>query len=291
MGISGRVSNSGNKCVVSNFTPAGANNILVSKRVVPAIGDSLVFYFKQTFWNVFKDTFKVLVSGTDSLFSGTPAVLLNFIDGQNYPVPSGYGRYTASLNSFAGQTVWLGFQHLNVNGDNIRLDDISVGQNGPPVITFDSLFNINNLSNRILTNVGITDSEGVDTTSGKKPRIYFKRMRDANTSEGWKFTEANNNISPFEFTIDYSLLSEINPGDTIQYFVVAQEIKLQPKVGINSGTFASPPQNVALTSAAFPIGGVINSYKINDAPAISYSVLTSKLNARGDPPSSADKYK
>jgi hypothetical protein len=35
-----------------------------------------------------------------------------------------------SLNSFAGQKVWIGFQHINSDGDNIRLDDISAGQPG-----------------------------------------------------------------------------------------------------------------------------------------------------------------
>jgi hypothetical protein len=70
---------------------------------------------------------------------------------------------------------------------------------------------------------------------------------------------------PFTFTIDYSLLSSgsVSPGDTIQYFVVAQDTVPTPNVGIyQQGTFASTPASVALTAAAFPIGGTPQSYVI-----------------------------
>ncbi|MBK8552436.1 MAG: hypothetical protein IPL53_15745 [Ignavibacteria bacterium] len=150
--------------------------------------------------------------------------------------------------------------------------------NDVPAISYSALTSANNFSNRTLSNVEISDSDGIDTATGMGPRIYFKRSSDENTSEGWKFSQANNNTSPFEFTIDHTLLAGLAFGDSIQYFIVAQDIQAQPSVSINSGEFASPPINVSLTSAAFPIGGVINSYKINDVPAISYSALTSTNN-------------
>ena len=59
----------------------------------------------------------------------------------------------------------------------------------------------------------------------------------------------------------------VSIGDTIQYFVVAQDLAATPNVGINSGTFAAQPASVALTAAAFPIGGSINSYNIVDSLA------------------------
>ncbi|MBK8553316.1 MAG: hypothetical protein IPL53_20550, partial [Ignavibacteria bacterium] len=157
---------------------------------------------------------------------------------------------------------------------DIGADEFDGLENSPPSISFTLLTNTNNVSNRVLSNVTITDSDGIDTTPGNNPRIYFKKVGDGNDFAGWKFTQATNNVSPYEFTIDYSLLSGITYGDTIQYFVTAQDLQAEPSVSINSGTFASAPVSVALTAAAFPISGTINSYKINDAPSISYTVLT-----------------
>src|SRR5262249_2154141 len=70
--------------------------------------------------------------------------------------------------------------------------------------------------------------------------------------------------SPFTFTIDYTLLNagSVVVGDTIEYFVVAQDTAAMPNVGIYQGAFAASPASVALTAAAFPIGGPINSYTI-----------------------------
>jgi len=61
----------------------------------------------------------------------------------------------------------------------------------------------------------ITDPSGINTNSGTKPRLWFKRSGDAtqtvatannNTASGWKYVEASNNNSPFSFNFDYSLL-------------------------------------------------------------------------------------
>ncbi|MDZ4712149.1 MAG: choice-of-anchor J domain-containing protein [bacterium] len=124
---SSRTSRSGNKCAVSNYTPTGSSNFLITKRFVPTTDDSLIFYFRQTFWNVYKDTFSVYVSTTDSLASGMTNLLYKFKDSITYPSPNKYGRYAFSLNAYAGDTVWIGFFHKNLDGENLRLDDVSVG--------------------------------------------------------------------------------------------------------------------------------------------------------------------
>ena len=141
-----------------------------------------------------------------------------------------------------------------------------------PSISYTTLTNTASTSNRAFTGVTITDASGVNTTAGTKPRCYYKRSTDNNTfvdntsgTNGWKFVEANGTTSPFDFTIDYSLLnggSGVTGGQTVQYFIVAQDLAATPNVGINSGTFTAQPSSVALTSAAFPIGGTINSYNI-----------------------------
>ncbi|MCR4417168.1 MAG: right-handed parallel beta-helix repeat-containing protein [Ignavibacteria bacterium] len=134
----------------------------------------------------------------------------------------------------------------------------------PPSISYSPLGNGIVDATRSFTNVVITDPSGVNTTSGYKPRVYFKKSTDPNDDTGWKYVEADNSSSPFNFTLDYSLLNagNVSIGDTIQYFVVAQDLAPTPNVGINSGSFANPQSSVDLQTDAFPIGGTINKYAI-----------------------------
>ena len=140
-----------------------------------------------------------------------------------------------------------------------------------PVITYIPLIKSSCLTNRSFT-ATITDVDLVNTTLGTRPRVYYRRNTDANTwssntnaTAGWKYAEATNTSSPFSFTINYSLLfggAGVSVGQTIEYFVVAQDLVVTPNISINSGSFALAPASVNLSAAAFPITGVINSYTI-----------------------------
>ncbi|HAP35445.1 MAG TPA: hypothetical protein DCQ28_05690, partial [Bacteroidetes bacterium] len=152
-------------------------------------------------------------------------------------------------------------------GDFLSLDVVQ------PAISYTPLSNTTGTSNRTFSGVSITDHSGINTADGTKPRVYFKRKNDANeyndntgSTNGWKWVEANGAASPFEFTVNYSLLNGgtgVSTGDVIQYFVIAQDNYSTPRVGINSGTFNASPVSVALTSAAFPLTGTIRSYSIS----------------------------
>ncbi len=139
-----------------------------------------------------------------------------------------------------------------------------------PTITYTPLANTICLDNPALS-ATITDGSGVNILPMTKPRIWFKKKTNANslpgtndnTTNGWKYAEATNALSPFNFIIDYmQVFGGVAGGDTIQYFVVAQDNASIPNLGINSGTFAAPPPTVALNGGAFPLTGVINSYRI-----------------------------
>jgi len=142
----------------------------------------------------------------------------------------------------------------------------------PPSISYTLLDHTLSTANRTLSNVAILDLSGVNVAQGTAPRIYYKRVSDNNTfvdntpsTNGWKYTQTSSTNSPFEFTIDYSLLfsgTSVQMGDTVQYFVVAQDLADPANVGISEGTFASQPSSVNLTSAAFPLTGSINFYRI-----------------------------
>ena len=113
-----------------------------------------------------------------------------------------------------------------------------------PSISYTALGNTATTANPTLSGVVITDGSGINVTSGTAPRIYYKKYSDVNTfagntstDNGWKWIESTTGSSPFSFTIDYSKLfggTGAVAGDTIQYFVVAQDLASTPNVGINS---------------------------------------------------------
>lgn len=162
---------------------------------------------------------------------------------------------------------------------NVTTPDIGADEfNGIPVdltgpaITYSLLANTACTNDVTLNPVTITDGSGVNTTAGTRPRLYYKKLTNANTfvdntnaTDGWKYVEATGGGgSPFSFTTNYSLLfgGSVVTGDSISYFVVAQDLAGVPNVGINNGSFALAPASVSLTAAAFPVSGSVNGYRL-----------------------------
>ena len=141
-----------------------------------------------------------------------------------------------------------------------------------PVITFTPLTNTNVLLNRAVNNVIINDVSGIPVSPGLKPRIYFKKASDSswfstnNSSvQGWKWVEANNSNSPFQFTIDYSLLqSTVAVNDTIQYFIVAQDSNSNTNVGsLPIAGFVGTSVNQITTAPSVPFRYIITAAPLN----------------------------
>ncbi|MDP1623554.1 MAG: T9SS type A sorting domain-containing protein [Bacteroidales bacterium] len=139
-----------------------------------------------------------------------------------------------------------------------------------PTISYTPIANNSCTGNPTLS-VVITDASGINTTTGTKPRIYFKKSTsnnaiNGNTSSdnGWKYTEATNTASPFNFEINFSILlgGSANTGDIIQYFVVAQDLAATPNVSMNAGAFTTPPGSVALITSNVPTANTPASFTI-----------------------------
>src|SRR5262249_27792021 len=136
------------------------------------------------------------------------------IDGDLRPGPAGSVNGGAPANDIGADEF-----------DGIPIDATA------PAISYTALTNTSSVASRSFTNVVVTDASGVNGASGTRPRVYYKKSGDANTfagntsgNNGWKYAEASGSTSPFDFTIDYSLLqSAVAGGDVIQYFVVAQD--------------------------------------------------------------------
>jgi len=121
----------------------------------------------------------------------------------------------------------------------------------------------------------IVDPSNINVTAGLKPRLWYKKETNAdalpvsNTSagNGWKWVEASNAVSPFSFTFNFALLSApLAAGDSISYFIVAQDMAATPNVGNNTVTFSNTPANVALSAASFPTSGSIRGFRILPQP-------------------------
>ncbi|MEI6185478.1 MAG: hypothetical protein WCP65_08110, partial [Bacteroidota bacterium] len=113
--------------------------------------------------------------------------------------------------------------------------------NIPPVISFTSLPNSTSLTGVYLNNVSITAPLNHVNTTTFKPRVYFKKSTAASDSLQWKYVEplAGSTNSNFNFYLDFNLLKSstdsVVTGNTIQYFIVAQDSSTVPNIGKTAG--------------------------------------------------------
>ncbi|MGL5020374.1 MAG: beta strand repeat-containing protein, partial [Luteolibacter sp.] len=176
----------------------------------------------------------------------------------NNPAESGALSIGAVTDDFDGQSRGGPFADVGADAGDFTLsgDVFAPGISYPPLT-------VGSTASRVLTGwATITDSVGVSSGA----RLYYKKSTDADvfgvandsTGNGWKYATTTGSASPYSFTIDYTLLSGgVTPGDTIQYFVVAQDAANNlgsSPAGANAS--ASPPvQNVNAH-------GTVNSYNI-----------------------------
>ena len=267
-----------NSVLSSNYNTNSNNNIYY----VGASGNSkYLIYWDGTAGLTGKDSvlasYKARVASADGLsLSG----VLTFVDTTAAPMNLHINGTAATLVESAAQAVTGITTDFDGDVRSVNTPDVGADEGtftlGPdiqgPVISYTNLINTGYLTNRTIS-VNITDRTGINTTTGTSPRLYFRKREDINNTyngntsatTGWKYVESTNTTSPFSFTIDYSKLNATPiVGDTIQYFVVAQDLlpfALPSNFNINSGVLTTPT-TVALTSANFPVIGTINQYKL-----------------------------
>lgn len=158
-----------------------------------------------------------------------------------------------------------------------------------PVITYTANPSGNVMCVQTVT-ATITDAaSGVNTSSGTKPRLYFKKSTEANafgnyptdnTSafNGWKYVEASNSSSPFSFTFNFSLLnSAIADGDIISYFIAAQDLATTPNIGLNSAVINGGCPVSVNFGTGFSTASTVNSFTYKTIPS-SLSLAASASN-------------
>ena len=152
-----------------------------------------------------------------------------------------------------------------------------------PAISFTNIPNTICTTDAIFS-ATITDAAGVNVASGTAPRLWFKKSTENNayngntvSDNGWKYVEALNTTSPFQFSMSLSLLNTpAAAGDVIQYFVAAQDLATSPNVSVNLAAFPSGycPLTVSLDPAAYPVSGAIKSFTVLPDPVTVTSVAS-----------------
>ena len=153
-----------------------------------------------------------------------------------------------------------------------------------PVISYTPLGNTASTSNRTLMTT-ITDATGVPTSGTGLPVLYYRK----GTSGTFASSQASfGGGSTYNFTIDYSQVAggSVMGGDTIQYYVVAQDTASPPNVGANpavgaSGFTANPPaaSTPPTTPNSYSILASISGGKTVCSSGCDYATLTAAIAA------------
>ncbi|MEP6944917.1 MAG: hypothetical protein ABJA02_03305, partial [Acidobacteriota bacterium] len=212
---------------------------------------------------------------------GTPiAGLTTDIDGETRPGPNGSVNGGAFAPDFGADEF-----------DGVYLDA------APPIINYTPLVNLTSTADRVLT-VNITDSTAV-ASGANLPRIYYKKSTDAGyVSNNCLLASGTVQNGSYSCAINNTLMGggSVSLGDTVQYFVVAQDttgnLASSPSAGFagtSVNTVTTPPTpNSYLISA--PITGNIDvgiggHYSSLTNPggvfeAINAGVITGNVNIR-----------
>ncbi|MEO8664905.1 MAG: choice-of-anchor J domain-containing protein [Ignavibacteria bacterium] len=106
-----------------------AENFLITKRITPSAGDSLVFYVASNYVGDALGRLDVKVSLTDSLAASFFDFLIPLQISLQLLTPNVYVRRAVSLDDYAGIPIYLAFRHIDLAGlgGAVRIDDANVG--------------------------------------------------------------------------------------------------------------------------------------------------------------------
>jgi CSLREA domain-containing protein len=147
---------------------------------------------------------------------------------------------------------------------NFATAQITVNDTAAPTISYTAFSNTGSTANRTLS-VTVTDADsGVPTSGTGLPVIYYRKgSSGAYASSQCSFVSGSN----YDCTLDNSLVTggSVTGGDTIQYFVVAQDNAATPNVISNpstgaSGFTANPPaaSTPPTTPSTYAISSIIS---------------------------------
>ena len=160
----------------------------------------------------------------------------------------------------AGITTDFDGQSRNASTPDIGADEFTgvLLDLNPPTIAYSALGNTTSTANRTLP-TSITDPSGV-AGGAVAPRIYFRKNADA-----FQSTACTGSAPNFACTVDHAALGGVVVGDTIGYFVAAQDttgnVGANPSTGFaatNVNTVTSPPTTPASYAIVAAVPTAVN---------------------------------
>ncbi|MCX7834012.1 MAG: choice-of-anchor J domain-containing protein [Ignavibacteria bacterium] len=123
--------------------PGPSNDWLVTPQWSIQAGDSLVFYWKNAFSTPYPpDSLYIKISTTDTAvgsFTNTLAAINTAV------APFTWTRNAYSLNAFAGQNIYIAFQHVDIDGNGGYLDNVTIVRQPSTSYTIYSVGDASNL--------------------------------------------------------------------------------------------------------------------------------------------------
>ncbi|HMQ04234.1 MAG TPA: carboxypeptidase-like regulatory domain-containing protein [Pyrinomonadaceae bacterium] len=185
-------------------------------------------------WNIYTSTLPTAV-GTGAAASDVPNAV-------NAPLLQGTGTENSLVPASAGY-IGVASQHTTGAGaiaaaefDQIYFT-VTSGDTTPPSISYTPLGSTQSAANRILT-ASISDLGGVASGSFV-PRIYFRKNAGPFLTTQCSLVSGNAQNGTWDCTINNALIGGVSVGDTIGYFVIAQD---------TAGNVASEPGGVVATN-------------------------------------------
>jgi hypothetical protein len=172
-----------------------------------------------------------------------PAVTTD-IDGETRPGPAG------SVNG-GGLAPDLGADEIDAVKQDIT----------PPTISYTVLPESCDTLDRMLT-VAIVDAGGIPVTGILQPKIYYHRNNDAWVSSQGSLSSGTANNGTWSFPILKSNLAGLTAGDSVSYFVIAQDLSGVLAYSPSAGVVATDVNTVT----SYPTAP--NKYHIKAAPMI-----------------------
>jgi hypothetical protein len=205
----------GNAVARINYEYFGGEDWLITKKINSiSADDSLMFFLiKQSDQGPFPpDSLIIKVSTTDSLQSSFTNTLIN-INIAGIPVGNQtWHKYYLSLSQFAGQNIFIAFQHKDINGHGCALDSVVV-------------FNSNS--------IGI---KKIGNTIPDKPELFQNYPNPFNPATNIKYQITNN--MPRQVTLKV-------------FDVLGKQVKTLVNEKLNAGTYETTFYGSGLTSGIY----------------------------------------
>lgn len=210
----------------------------------------------------------------------------NFVDGTGAATSVDLRLQTSNPAEGMGDTTIAAFVIDDINGNN-RTGRPDIGAHSGtftlttdainPAIYYNNLSNAGSTSNR--TFQATVYDAGAIGTGADAPRVYFRKNQGTWSSTAGVLASGTTTNGVYNFTIDHSLVGGITLGDSVYYYVIAQDVSAgninskEPYVtATNVNTVSDPPTVAASYIYNDPIATTVYVGTGSGSPA--YTSLT-----------------